>query len=68
MPCLLKNYSYSPPPLPTHCVGRLEHHQDEVWFASISHDGKRLASSSKDESIVIWERGQGPTFSARHTQ
>lgn len=63
VPCLVQNYSYSPPPLPTHCVRRLDHHRDEVWFASISHDGRLLATSSKDESIVIWERNpSGPGF------
>ncbi|CAJ1450341.1 unnamed protein product [Effrenium voratum] len=62
VPCLLKDYSYSPPPLPTHCVARLDHHRDEVWFASVSHDGRLLASSSKDESIVIWERADGAFF------
>eukprot|EP00435_Cladocopium_sp_Y103_P076084 s49_g76.t1 len=65
VPCLVQNYSYSPPPLPTHCVRRLDHHRDEVWFASISHDGRLLATSSKDESIVIWERNpSGPGFNA----
>ena len=29
---------------------RLDHHRDEVWFASITHDGRLLASSSKDRS------------------
>jgi len=62
VPCLVQNYSYTPPPLPTHCIRRLDHHRDEVWFASISHDGRLLATSSKDESIVIWERGEGSSF------
>lgn len=33
----------------------LEAHTDEVWFLQFSHDGKYLASSSKDQSAIIWE-------------
>lgn len=33
----------------------LEEHTDEVWFLQFSHDGKYLASSSKDQSAIIWE-------------
>ncbi|XP_031251846.1 WD repeat-containing protein 26 homolog [Pistacia vera] len=35
--------------------GILEAHTDEVWFLQFSHDGKYLASSSKDQSAIIWE-------------
>ncbi|CAN6824849.1 unnamed protein product [Brassica oleracea var. botrytis] len=31
-------------------------HNDEVWFLEFSHNGKYLASSSKDKSAIIWER------------
>ena len=36
--------------LNTECpeFSRLDHHRDEVWFASISHDGRLLATSSKE--------------------
>ncbi|KAJ7578196.1 WD40-repeat-containing domain protein [Mycena floridula] len=33
----------------------LEGHQDEVWSIKWSHDGARLASASKDKSVIIWE-------------
>lgn len=33
----------------------LEAHNDEVWFLQFSHNGKYLASSSKDCSAIIWE-------------
>eukprot|EP01132_Coremiostelium_polycephalum_P000771 gene771-956_t len=30
-------------------------HRDEVWFIKFSNNGKRLASSSKDNTIIIWD-------------
>jgi WD40 repeat protein len=33
----------------------LQVHTDEVWFLQFSHDGKYLASSSKDQSAIIWQ-------------
>lgn len=33
----------------------LEDHADEVWFLNFSHDGRYLASSSKDHTAIIWE-------------
>ena len=30
-------------------------HDDEVWFLQFSHDGRYLASSSKDCTAIIWE-------------
>lgn len=33
----------------------LQTHGDEVWFLQFSHNGKFLASSSKDQTAIIWE-------------
>lgn len=33
----------------------LKDHTDEVWIVKFSHNGKYLASGSKDKSIIIWE-------------
>lgn len=33
----------------------LEDHTDEVWFVSFSHNGKYLASASKDKTVIIWD-------------
>ena len=32
----------------------LQVHSDEVWDLEWSHDGKLLASASKDKSVIIW--------------
>jgi hypothetical protein len=31
-----------------------EDHADEVWFVAFSHNGKYLASASKDSNAIIW--------------
>ncbi|XP_044493515.1 WD repeat-containing protein 26 homolog [Mangifera indica] len=41
--------------IPSQTLQILEEHTDEVWFLQFSHDGKYLASSSKDQSAIIWE-------------
>ncbi|THH17111.1 hypothetical protein EW146_g3632 [Bondarzewia mesenterica] len=35
----------------------LEVHTDEVWSLEWSHDGRWLASASKDHSVIIWSIG-----------
>lgn len=40
---------------PTKPVLDLRHHKDEVWFLQYSNDGTKLASTSKDTSIIIYE-------------
>ncbi|EGC37333.1 hypothetical protein DICPUDRAFT_46602 [Dictyostelium purpureum] len=30
-------------------------HRDEVWFITFSNDGKKLASCSRDNNIIIWD-------------
>ncbi|KAK6238504.1 hypothetical protein QUC31_003973 [Theobroma cacao] len=37
------------------CFLILQAHTDEVWFLQFSHNGKYLASSSNDQSTIIWE-------------
>ena len=35
----------------------LQVHTDEVWSLEWSHNGKFLASASKDKSVIIWSVG-----------
>ncbi|KAJ3178272.1 hypothetical protein HDU85_005269 [Gaertneriomyces sp. JEL0708] len=44
------------PCLTTHIF---EEHADEVWFLSFSHDGRYLASASKDMTAAIWNADDG---------
>ena len=41
--------------IPTRTVAVLGGHSDEVWHVQFSHDGTRLASASKDNSVVVWD-------------
>ncbi|KAF2290682.1 hypothetical protein GH714_014986 [Hevea brasiliensis] len=41
--------------IPSRTLQILEAHSDEVWFLQFSHNGKYLASSSSDQSAIIWE-------------
>ncbi|XP_055339198.1 WD repeat-containing protein 26-like [Paramacrobiotus metropolitanus] len=33
----------------------LHDHRDEVWFCRFSHNGRKLATASKDNSVIIWD-------------
>ncbi|KAI3694045.1 hypothetical protein L1987_77003 [Smallanthus sonchifolius] len=41
--------------IPSQTVQILQEHQDEVWYLQFSQNGKYLASSSSDNSAIIWE-------------
>ncbi|XP_052205825.1 WD repeat-containing protein 26 homolog [Diospyros lotus] len=41
--------------IPSRTLKVLHAHEDEVWFLQFSHNGKYLASSSKDQLAIIWE-------------
>lgn len=40
---------------PCETVQILTEHCDEVWFCRFSPDGKKLATGSKDASIIIYD-------------
>ncbi|CXI81055.1 WD repeat-containing protein 26, putative [Plasmodium berghei] len=52
---LLKNHECKKIKLPYYCIKVLQGHTDEVWYVSVSSDGKYIASSSKDKSIFLWK-------------
>ncbi|EHA8589322.1 WD repeat-containing protein 26-like [Cocos nucifera] len=41
--------------IPSQTTQVLQGHHDEVWFLQFSNNGKYLASSSSDRSVIIWE-------------
>eukprot|EP00111_Clytia_hemisphaerica_P018391 TCONS_00054380-protein len=40
---------------PTETRQILSEHCDEVWFLRFSHDGKYLATGSKDTTVILWK-------------
>ncbi|KAF3661475.1 putative reticulon-like protein B8-like [Capsicum annuum] len=41
--------------IPSKTLQILQGHTDEIWFLQFSHNGKYLASSSADCSVILWE-------------
>ncbi|KAF9541295.1 hypothetical protein EC957_003251 [Mortierella hygrophila] len=41
--------------IPSEVRLRLSYHLDECWFVEFSPDGKWMASSGLDESVIIWQ-------------
>ena len=48
--------------IPRQTLVTLEGHVDEVWFIEFSHDGKFLASASKDSTVIIWSVEVSPSL------
>jgi WD40 repeat protein len=53
--------------LPTRCSQVLRGHSDEVWALAFSHDGRQLASASKDGAALLWRVGDGAHVTLVHT-
>jgi WD40 repeat protein len=54
-PSLYVDHSCDREDFPLKAVVELSNHKDEVWFLKYSNDGTMLATTSKDNSIVIYE-------------
>jgi WD40 repeat protein len=54
-PSLYLNHNCEREDFPTKSVLDLKNHYDEVWFVKYSNDGTKLASTSKDTTIIIYE-------------
>ncbi|KAI3787340.1 hypothetical protein L1987_41743 [Smallanthus sonchifolius] len=52
--------------IPSQTVQILLEHQDEVWYLQFSQNGKYLASSSSDNSAIIWEVDLDGKVSFKH--
>ncbi|KZS88363.1 WD40 repeat-like protein [Sistotremastrum niveocremeum HHB9708] len=59
---LYADHSCSRAEFPTLTTYILQEHKDEVWHIQWSHDGRFLASASKDRTAIIWriERETAP--------
>ncbi|KAM3301345.1 WD repeat-containing protein 26 [Capsicum chacoense] len=52
---LLTDHQCGRDQIPSLTMQILREHKDEVWFLQFSHNGKYLASSARDGSVIIWE-------------
>lgn len=52
--------------IPSQTVQILQDHNDEVWYLQFSHNGKYLASSSSDNSAIIWEVNSDGKVTLKH--
>lgn len=52
---LLIDHRCSKEQFPCETVQILRDHCDEVWFCRYSNDGTKLATGSKDTTVIIWE-------------
>jgi WD40 repeat protein len=52
--------------IPRRTLQILDEHSDEVWFLQFSHNGKYLASSSRDHSAILWEVNADGKVSLKH--
>ncbi|KAF2727694.1 WD40 repeat-like protein [Polyplosphaeria fusca] len=63
-PSLFMDHMCEREDFPLEPVLELKAHKDEVWYLKFSHDGSKLASTSKDKTIVIYDT---VTFKVLHT-
>ncbi|XP_028036038.1 WD repeat-containing protein 26 [Bombyx mandarina] len=52
---LLADHHCSPDAFPIHSLQVLNEHCDEVWYCKWSPDGLKLATGSKDNTVIIWD-------------
>ncbi|XP_072939037.1 WD repeat-containing protein 26 isoform X2 [Epargyreus clarus] len=52
---LLADHQCSADTFPIHQLQVLNEHCDEVWYCKWSPDGSKLASGSKDNTVMIWD-------------
>jgi WD repeat-containing protein 26 len=63
-PSLYIDHTCDPKNFPRNTVLELRNHTDEVWFLKYSHDGTKLATASRDKTIMIYDT---TTYKLLHT-
>lgn len=63
-PSLYVDHTCERDEFPLKTIVELRNHEDEVWSIQYSHDGSRLATSSKDHSIILYDTS---TYKPIHT-
>ncbi|XP_076464309.1 WD repeat-containing protein 26-like [Babylonia areolata] len=53
--CLLNDHQCSKDQFPCYTTQVLNEHCDEVWFCKFSPDGTKLATGSKDGTLIVWD-------------
>lgn len=54
-PSLFRDYACGEEQLPTRAALTLDAHNDEVWSLAFDHTGTRLATASRDGTVILWE-------------
>ena len=62
-PSLYIDHSCTRDDFPLEILAELDQHTNEVWFVQFSNDGKHLATSGKDRTVVIYD---ATTFRQKH--
>ncbi|KAL2649332.1 hypothetical protein R1flu_017460 [Riccia fluitans] len=65
--CLYTDHRCGRDKIPSKTLQVLSEHEDEVWFLQFSHDGKYLASASKDLTAIVWEVVRDDCVRVKHT-
>ncbi|KKY28427.1 putative wd domain-containing protein [Phaeomoniella chlamydospora] len=63
VPSLYSDHHCDRENFPLKTLVELDHHTDEVWFLDFSHNGSKLATTSKDKTVVVYET---TTFTVLH--
>lgn len=62
-PSLYSDHMCDKSQFPLHTARELAQHSDEVWYLDFSHDGSKLATTSRDSTVIIYDTA---TFEVLH--
>lgn len=55
VPSLYSDHQCERDRFPLRTMFELDHHTDEVWFVDFSHDGTKLATTSRDRTVIVYD-------------